>query len=57
LHPVPRHRQLVQGTEALHHSGDVREIIEGESQAAELREAAQLIRKRIQTISIQTQCL
>jgi len=57
LHSVPSHGQLVHCTQPLKHSGDESKVVEGESQAVQLRQATQLFRQGAEAVSIQRQRL
>lgn len=57
LHSVPSHSQLVHRAQPLQHSRDVREVVEGEPQAVELKQATQLFRQGAEVVSIQRQRL
>ena len=57
LHSVPSHGQLVHCTQPLQHSGDVREVVEGEPEAVELGKATQLFGQGTEVVSIQGKCL
>lgn len=57
LHSVPSHSQLVNYTQSLQHSRDVREAVKGKPQAVELKQATHLIRQGAEVVSIQRQRL
>jgi len=57
LHTVPSHGQLLRRPEPLQHGRDVGEVVEGQAQAVQLGQAAQLLRQGTQVIPFQRESL